>query len=115
MEWYRFRKDRSPNCRRRRDRLEDVGVRVTRAIGPTSATLIDLFNGRFMGNPSLMEMATRGVTLAEVFVVLATDSRHDRLEAGQLVLQVLQGIMENVYLGVLLTNHFTEVATLTKS
>ena len=35
-----------------------------------------------MGNPSRMEMTTRGTTLAEVVIVLATNSGHDRLETG---------------------------------
>ena len=62
-----------------------------------------------------MEMATRSATLPKVVVIFATNPGHDGLEAGQLVLKVLQGIVENVDLGVLLSNYLTKVATLTKS
>ena len=115
LEWHRFRNLRTPYWRRRRHRLEDVGVRVTRPIGSTSTTLVYFLDCRFVSHPPLMEMTTRRVAFAEVVVVLAADPSHDLFEAGQLVLQVLQGIMENVDLGVLLPNHFTKVATLTRS
>ena len=54
-------------------------------------------------------------TLAEVVIELTSNTRHDVLETGQFVLEILQGIVENVYFGVLLSNHLTKVATLTES
>ena len=51
----------------------------------------------------------------KVLIELSGNTSHDLLEAGQLVLKVLQSIMENVYFGVLLSNHLTKVATLTES
>ena len=51
-----------------------------------------------------MEMATRNATLAEVFVVLATDPGHDRFKARQFVLQVLDRVMEDIQLGGLLSD-----------
>ena len=68
-----------------------------------------------MGNPPLVELASRGRATTKVLVELTSNASHDLLEPGQLVLKVLQSVMENVYFGVLLTNHFTKVATLTKS
>ena len=68
-----------------------------------------------MGNPSLVELANRDCSPTKVLIELSDNTSHDLFEAGQLVLKVLHHIMENVYLGVLLPNHFTKVATLTKS
>ena len=68
-----------------------------------------------MGDPSIVELASRSPALTKVLVELTNDTSHDLLETGQLVFEVLQGIMENVYLGVLLPNHLTKIATLTKS
>ena len=68
-----------------------------------------------MVDPSFMQMTARSAAFPKVVVILATDSGHDRLETGQLVLQVLQSVVENVYRGVLLPNYLTKVATLTES
>ena len=62
-----------------------------------------------------MELASRSRALTKVIVELPGHTSHDLLEAGQLVFKVLQGVMENVDLGVLLSNYLTKVATLTKS
>ena len=58
--------------------------------------LVDLFNGGFMGNPSRMEVSSGDTSLLEVIVVFTTDTGHGLLEAGQLVLEVLHRMMENV-------------------
>ena len=68
-----------------------------------------------MQNPSLVELANDNFALTKVVVVLTNNTSHDLLETGQLVLKVLQGVMENIYFGVLKPNYFTKVATLTKS
>ena len=68
-----------------------------------------------MVHPSFVKMTTGSTTLPEVVVILTTDSGHDLLETSQLVFKVLQGVMKNVYLGVLLSNRLAKVATLTKS
>ena len=68
-----------------------------------------------MQNPSFVELARNDFALMKVVVELSNDTSHDLLETGQLVLKVFQGVMENIYFGVLLPNHFTKVATLTKS
>ena len=115
LEWYRIRKDRSPDWRRRRNGLEDVSVRVTGAVRPAGATFVNLFDGGLMQNPSFMELTSRGFALTKVVVELTSNASHDLLKAGQLVLKVLQSIVENVYLGILLSNDLTKVATLTKS
>ena len=115
LEWYRFRNYWTPDRRRRRDRVHGLELVVAGTIGPTSASFVDLFDGCFMGNPSIMELARRGRALTKVVVKLSRHAGHDLLEASQLVLEVLQSVMENVYLGVLLTNHLTKVATLTGS
>src|ERR1700753_3102152 len=62
LEWHWFRNYGVPDWRRRRERLGAVGIRITRAIGPTSATLVDLFDGCLMGNPPVVELANRGRT-----------------------------------------------------
>ena len=62
-----------------------------------------------------MELANGSRTPTKVRVELSGNASHDLLKAGQLVFEVLQSVMENVYLGVLLSNHLTEVATLTES
>ena len=62
-----------------------------------------------------MELANRGCTPTKVLVELTSDTTHDLLKAGQLVLKVLHGVVENVYRGVLLPNHLAKVAALTKS
>ena len=53
--------------------------------------------------------------MAKVVVELSGNTGHDLLEAGQLVLKVLQGVMKNIDFGVLLSNHLTKVVTLTRS
>ena len=62
-----------------------------------------------------MKVTTRSTTLSKVVVILATNPGHDHLETRQLVFEVLHGILENVDLGILLSNHLTKVATLTES
>ena len=114
LEWYRFRKDWSPDWRRRGDRREDIGIRVAGAIRPTSATLVDPLNGRLMGDPPLVDLTDSNRTLAKVLVELSSNTGHDLLEAGQLILEILQGIMEKIYFGVLLSNNLAKVATLTE-
>ena len=81
----------------------------------TGASLVNPLDGGLMGNPSLVDLTDGGCTPTKVLVELSGDASHDLFEAGQLVLQVLQSVMENVYFGVLLPNQFTKVATLTKS
>ena len=115
LEWHRFRKNRSPDRRRRRDRLEDVGIRVAGTIGPAGTTLVDLLDGSFVQDPPLMELSNRDFTLTEVVIHLTNSTRHNLFETGQLVLEVLQSIMKDIDLGVLLSDHLTKVATLTKS
>ena len=66
-----------------------------------------------MGDPSLVVLANGGRASTKVLIELSGNAGHDLLEAGQLVLKVLQSVMENVYLGVLLSNNLTKVATLT--
>ena len=68
-----------------------------------------------MGSPSLVEPTDYSCTPTKVLVELLSDASHDLFEPGQLVFKVLQSVMENVDFGVLLSNHFTKVATLTKS
>ena len=68
-----------------------------------------------MGNPTLVKMTTRNAAFTEAVVILTTNSGHDLFKASQLIFEVLQGIMENIYFGVLLSNHLAEVATLTRS
>ena len=99
----------------RGNRFHGLEVVVAGTIGPTGASLVNLLDGRFVQNPSLVELTNRDLALAEVVVELSNDTSHDLLEAGQLVFKVLQGVMENIDLGVLLSNHLTKVATLTKS
>ena len=115
LEWHRFRNYWASDRRRRRDRIHSLELVVTGAVGPASASLIDPFNGRLMRDPSLVELTSRSRTSTKVLVELSSDPCHDMLETGQLVFQVLHGIMENIDFGVLLPNHFTKVATLTKS
>ena len=66
-----------------------------------------------MGYPSLMKMTTRSATLPKIVVVLVTNSGHDGLEAGQLVLEIFDGVMQDIKLRGLLSYHLTEVASLT--
>ena len=116
LEWHRFRNHGTPD--RRRDRLyslEDIGVRVVRAIRPAGTTFVDPLNGSFMGDPSLVGLASTDCTTTKVLVELSRNASHYLLETGQLVFQVLQSIVENIDLGVLLPNHLTKVATLKKS
>ena len=115
LEWHRFRNNRTPDRRRRGDCVHSLELIVTGAIGPTSAPLIDLLNGRLMRNPSFVELTNGGRTPTKVLVELPGDSGHDLFEACQLVLQVLQGVVENINFGILLPNHLTKVATLTES
>ena len=115
LEWYRFRNHWTPDWRRRRDRVHSLELVVTGTIGPTSTPLVDPLDGRFMGNPPFVELTDRGRTPTKVLVELTSDTGHDLFEASQFVLQVLHRIMENIDCGVLLPNHLTKVATLTKS
>ena len=62
-----------------------------------------------------MEMTTRSATFAKVVIILATDPSHDLFKTGQLVFEVLDGVMQNVEFRGLLTNHLTKVAMLTES
>ena len=61
-----------------------------------------------------MELTDRAGTSTKVRVELRSHTGHDLFEAGQLVFQVLQGVMENIDFGILLPDHLTKVATLTK-
>ena len=62
-----------------------------------------------------MTLTDRGRATPKVLVELTSNASHDLFEAGQLVLQVLQSVMENVYFGVLLSDYLAEFATLTES
>ena len=115
LEWHRFRNYWTPDWRRRGDRAHSLERIVAGTIGPTGAPLVDPLDGYFMGSPSLMKLASGGRTPTKVVVELSGNASHDLLKAGQFVLEVLQGVMKEIYLGVLLSNHLTEVATLTKS
>ena len=44
--------------------------------------LVDLLDGRLMGQPPLMEMTRGSPVPSEVVVILTTDSRHRLLEAS---------------------------------
>ena len=68
-----------------------------------------------MGNPSLVELASRGRATTKVLVELTSNASHDLLKAGQLIFEVLQCVMQDVDLGVLSPNQLTKVATLTES
>ena len=115
LEWHRFRNNGSPDWRGRRDRGEDVGIRIAGAIRSAGATLIDLLNGSLMGNPSFVELSNMSSHPTGVVVDLSKGTSHDLFETGQFILEVLQSVVENVYLGVLLSYHLAKVATLTKS
>ena len=115
LKWHRIRNNRTSDRRRRGDCVHSLELVVAGTIGPTSASLVDLLDGCLMQNPSLVELASRDFALAEVVVELSNDTSHDLFETGQLVLKVLHGVMKNIYFGILLPNHFTKVATLTKS
>ena len=115
LEWYWLRNDQTLDRMRKGGCIHSLELIVIGAIGAAGATLIDSLNGHFVGSPSLVEPTRDSCASTKVLVELLSDASHDLLETGQLVLQVLQGILENVYLGVLLTNHLTKVATLTKS
>ena len=115
LEWHRFRNYRTPDRRRRGDRVHSLELVVAGTIGPTGTTLVDPLNGGFMGNPSLVVQTNGSRTSTKVRVELISDSGHDLLETGQLVLKVLQSVVENIYFGVLLPNDFTKVTSLTKS
>ena len=115
LEWYRFRNHRTPDRRRRRDRVHSLELVVTGTICSAGATLVDLLNGRLVGNPSVMELTSGSRAPPKVLVELTGNTGHNLLEASQLVFKVLQSVMENVYLGVLLPNHLTKVATLERN
>ena len=115
LEWYRFRDHRTPDWRRRRGRVHSLELIITGTIRPASTPLVNPLDGRFMGNPSLMELTDRGGAPTKVLVELTSNASHDLLKAGQFVLEVFHGILENVDLSVLLPNHFTKIATLTES
>ena len=115
LEWHRFRNHWTPNRRRRGDRVHSLELVVTGTIGPAGASLVDPLDGCLMGNPSLVELANRGCATTKVLVELTSNTSHNLLEAGQFVLKVLHGVMENVYGSVLLPYHLTKVATLTES
>ena len=112
LEWYRFRKCRSSYRRRRRDCFHSLEL-VLR-VNPASAAFVDLLDGCLMGNPPFVEVTSRSSVPTEVVVVLATNSHHDVLEAGQLVLQILDGIMKDIQLGRLLANHLPKIMGLEK-
>ena len=95
LEWHQFWKNRSPDWRRRRDRLHSLEV-VIRIVGPASTTLIDFLNGCFMGYPSLMKMTSRSPAPSEVVVVLAAYASHRLLEPGQLVLEVFHRMVKDI-------------------
>ena len=107
MEWHRFRKHGSPNWGWRRDRF--YSLKLVFRVDPTSTTLIDLLNGGLMGNPSLVQMTRGSFGTTEVVIVLATNSGHNLLEAGQLVLEVFDCIMENIQGGSLLPNYLPKI------
>ena len=67
-----------------------------------------------MGYPSLVELTSGNSIPAEVVVVFTTDTGHDRLEASQLILEVCDGILQNIQLSGFPTNHLAEVASLTR-
>ena len=62
-----------------------------------------------------MELTDGDRALPKVLIELTGDTGHDLFKPGQLVLEVLQGVMENIDFGVLLPNYLAKVATLTKS
>ena len=95
--------------------MHSLELGVTGTIGPTSTTLVNPLDGRLMGNPSFMELTNVGCASTKVVVKLLGNTGHDLFEASQFVLKVLQGVMENVYFGVLLSNYLAKVAALTKS
>ena len=107
LEWYRFRKYGSPDRRRRRDRFHSLELVL--GVDPAGTTLVDLLDGRFMGQPSLMEVTSGNAVSSKVVVVLTTYSCHRFLETGQFVLQVLHGVMKDVQLGRLHLDHLPEV------
>ena len=56
-----------------------------------------------------MELARPGRTPTEVLVELPIRPRHHAFETGQFVLQVLHGIVKNVQLSSLLSDHLPEI------
>ena len=62
-----------------------------------------------------MKLTNGGCAPTKVRIELPGDTSHDLFEAGQLVLEVLQGVVENIYFGILLPNYLTKVVTLTES
>ena len=94
LKWHRIRKDGSFDWRGRRDRFHSLELVVR--VDPTSTTLIDLLNGRLMGNPSLVEMTDRSSIPTEVFVILSTNSCHRLLETGQFILKIFDGVVQDV-------------------
>ena len=107
MEWYRIRKNRSPDWRRRRDRFHSLELIF--GLDPASATFVDLFDGSLMGNPSFVEVTRRSPVSSEVVVKLATNSRHSLLEAHQLISEVLHSVVQDIELRSLHTNHLSKV------
>ena len=115
LEWHRFRNHRTPDWRRRGDRVHSLELVVAGTIGPAGASLVDPLDGHFMRNPSLMELANVRPHSTSIVVDLPEATGHDLLKAGQFVLQVLQRVMENVQFSSLLPDYFTKVTTLTES
>ena len=115
LEWHRFRNNRTPDWRRRGDCVHSLELVVAGTIGSTGATLVDPLDSGFMRNPPLVILANGSRATTKVLVELTSNPGHDLLESCQLVLEILQSVVENINLGVLLSNHFTKVATLKES
>ena len=107
LERRQIRKNGRPNRRRRRDRFHSLEL-VLR-VNPTSAAFVDLFNGRRMIKPSFVELTTGDRVPSEVVVVLATDPSHRLLEAGELVFQILHGMVKDVQLRRLLAHQHPKI------
>ena len=95
LEWYRFWKYGILDGRRRGNCLHSLEV-IPRVTCPASTPFVDLLDGSFMGNPSRMEMSHGDTSLLEVVVILATNSHHGLLKAGQLVLKIFKGVVQDV-------------------
>ena len=114
LEWHWIQKNGSPDWRRRGDRFYSLVI-VLRVITPTSTTLVNLLNGRFMRDPPGVASTDRDANLSKVGVVLAVNPCHDLLEAGQVILEFLDSMMKNVQLGSLLAYHLPHIVGLEKA
>ena len=95
----------------RRNRFHSLEV----VLGVTStarAPLVNLQDGGFVGNPPSMKMAMCHPGLLEVLVILPANPGHRLLEAGELVLEVLEGVHQDVQLHRLLANHLPKIVGL---